>query len=63
MPLDEINLRIISALGRDARMPLAQLAKTLGLSTASVHQRYKRLVDQGYITGSRIEVDWERLGL
>lgn len=44
-------------------MPLAQLAKNLGLSTASVHQRYRRLRDQGYITGSRIEVDLERLGL
>lgn len=63
MPLDEINLRIISTLRADARTPLAQIAKTLGLSTATVHQRYKRLRAQGYITGSRIEVDWERLGL
>ncbi|OFW66082.1 MAG: hypothetical protein A2Z12_10360 [Actinobacteria bacterium RBG_16_68_21] len=60
--MDSVDRTIVAALLEDARRPLAQIAKDTGLATSTVHQRVKRLEDNGIISGSRILVDWVALG-
>jgi Lrp/AsnC family leucine-responsive transcriptional regulator len=44
-------------------MPYSRIAEEAGVATTTVHQRVKRLTERGIITGTRIDVDWEALGL
>lgn len=46
---DATDHRLIAALRRDARLPVATLAADLGLSRATVKARLDRLVDTGVI--------------
>jgi Lrp/AsnC family transcriptional regulator for asnA, asnC and gidA len=47
--LDETDLHIIDALGKDGRVAFAQIAEQLGVSPGMIRQRYSRLVDQGFL--------------
>ncbi len=44
-------------------MPYSRIAEDAGVATTTVHQRVKRLIDNGIITGTRVQVDWEAVGL
>ena len=44
--LDEINLKILDILSRDASRPYVDVAKELEISDATVHIRVRRLVWQ-----------------
>jgi Lrp/AsnC family leucine-responsive transcriptional regulator len=61
--LDERDLAIVAALQDDARATYAEVAKRVGLSPSSVHQRVRRLEAAGVIRGYRAVVDPEALGL
>ena len=61
--MDAIDRKIIAELLQDARAPYAKIGQRLGLATTTVHQRVKRLRENGVITGSRVVVDWEKIGL
>ena len=61
--MDALDQKIIGFLAEDARLPLAQVAKELGVATATVHARVKRLRDDGVIRGSRILLDWTKVDL
>jgi Lrp/AsnC family leucine-responsive transcriptional regulator len=60
--MDSIDYQIITYLAQDARMPYAQIAKQVGKSTATVHQRVKRLKERGYIKSFTVDLNWEALG-
>ncbi|NWG08483.1 MAG: Lrp/AsnC family transcriptional regulator [Chloroflexi bacterium] len=47
--LDEIDLKIIDALGKDGRAAFAQIAEQLNVSPGMIRQRYNRLVEQGFL--------------
>jgi len=53
--LDEVDLRIIKALERNARTPYTEIAKELGLTEGAVRKRVERLVKTGVIKGFTIE--------
>src|SRR5207249_9904816 len=61
--LDERDLLIVAALQEDARATYADVARRVGLSASSVHQRVRRLEEAGVIRGYRAVVDPESLGL
>jgi Lrp/AsnC family leucine-responsive transcriptional regulator len=61
--LDERDLDIIGALQRDARATYAEVAATVGLSASAVHERVRKLEQQGVIRGYRAVVDPEAIGL
>lgn len=61
--MDDLDRHIIRTLADDARTPYAQIARQLGVATATVHQRVRRLRDRGVIRGFRLELDWEAVGL
>jgi Lrp/AsnC family transcriptional regulator, leucine-responsive regulatory protein len=60
--IDRIDLNIIAALSKDARLSMAELASQVGLSKTPVAARVKRLEADGYIRGYSAIVDRERLG-
>lgn len=54
--LDDIDHKLIGMLRNDARCPAATLAKTLGISRATVRSRIGRLRESGVISGFTIAV-------
>jgi Lrp/AsnC family leucine-responsive transcriptional regulator len=61
--LDEIGRKLLSALQEDARLSYAELGRRVGLSPAATAERLRRLEEVGIITGYRVELDREALGL
>ena len=61
--LDPIDRRILEILVADARIPLTELARAVGLSKTPVAQRLKRLEETGIITGYRAILSPLKLGL
>ena len=61
-PLDAVNLRLIAELQDDARLPLAELGRRVGLSAPAVGERLARLQEAGVITGFQATVDPRALG-
>ena len=61
--LDDRDLDIITALQEDARATYAEVAATVGLSASAVHERVRKLEQQGVIRGYRAVVDPEAIGL
>ncbi len=61
--LDEISRNLLSALQEDARLSYAELGRRVGLSPAATAERLRRLEEGGIITGYRVELDREALGL
>ncbi len=60
--LDELDLRILSALDQNSRIPFAVLGKTLKALPETLRYRYQRLVDDGVIRGCAATIDNTRLG-
>jgi Lrp/AsnC family transcriptional regulator, leucine-responsive regulatory protein len=61
--LDRRDLEIVAALQEDARATYSDIARRVGLSPSSVHERVRKLEQSGAIRGYRAEVDPEFLGL
>ena len=61
--IDEIGWKILRELQENARIPFAELGRRVGLSTAAVAERVRRMEDEGIITGYRAEIDAARIGL
>jgi Lrp/AsnC family transcriptional regulator for asnA, asnC and gidA len=60
--IDNIDLKIIEALQKDARIPFLEIARSLDVSGGTIHQRIDKLKHAGIITGSKVTVDYKRLG-
>lgn len=61
--IDQIDRKILSFLVNNARMPFLEIARECGVSGAAIHQRVKRLENNGIILGSRLLVKPQGLGL
>jgi DNA-binding Lrp family transcriptional regulator len=60
--MDDVDAKLVSALRENARAPVADLARRLGLSRTTVQSRIERLERRGVITGytARLSDDHER---
>ena len=54
--MDDIDRRLLSALREDGRMPVAELARRLGIARATVTSRIDRLISSGTIVGFSVRV-------
>ncbi|MBX3092190.1 MAG: Lrp/AsnC family transcriptional regulator [Cryobacterium sp.] len=54
--LDETDRRLLSALREDGRMPVAELARLLGVARATATARIERLIASGTIIGFTVRV-------
>ncbi|HEY8300860.1 MAG TPA: Lrp/AsnC family transcriptional regulator [Jatrophihabitans sp.] len=60
--MDEIDLRLVSALRTNARSTYAELARAVGLSGPAVHERVSKLESAGVIIGYHAAVAPEAMG-
>lgn len=60
--VDETDRRLIQALQRDGRQPVAELARTLDLPRTTVQDRLRRLMEEGVIQGFEPVLDHAKLG-
>ena len=61
--LDSFDRKILAELTRNARIPITELAKAVGLSKTPVAHRIKALEEAGLITGYRAILSPLKLGL
>jgi Lrp/AsnC family leucine-responsive transcriptional regulator len=61
--VEEIDRKIVSLLARNGRMSFTELARQAGLSVSAVHQRVRRLEQDGVITGYVATFNPEDVGL
>lgn len=62
-PLDATNVKILRELVANARIPITELARKVGLSKTPVALRIKQMEEMGLITGYRAILSPMRLGL
>lgn len=60
--IDGIDKEILRALMDDARTPILEIARLVGISGAAIHQRLKKLESSGLIIGSKFIVNPTVLG-
>ncbi len=61
--LDALDTAILKLLATDARTPVKELAKSIGLSAPSTTERIRRLEDAGVIEGYAIRLNAAAIGL
>ncbi len=60
--LDGIDKTILNFLMEDAKKPILEIAKNIGITGAAVHQRLRKLEKSGLIEGSKMMLDARLLG-
>lgn len=60
--IDGIDKKILSALMEDARTPVLEIARGIGISGAAIHQRLRKLEKSGLISGSKFVINPKVLG-
>ena len=63
MKLDKFDFSILSALQQDARISLAELSQTVGLTSSPCWSRIKRMEEAGVIEGYSVRVNAAKIGL
>jgi Lrp/AsnC family leucine-responsive transcriptional regulator len=61
--LDRIGLKICSLLAENARLPLAEIGRLVGLSAPAVAERIRRMEGAGIISGYHAEISPDKIGL
>ena len=60
--IDGIDKKILRALMSDARTPILEIARSVGVSGAAIHQRLKKLEKAKLLTGSKFVINPKVLG-
>lgn len=60
--IDNLDLKILSIISKDARVPLSDVAEICKVSRAVVHQRVGKLIEKKAILGSGYKVDPKLIG-
>lgn len=60
--IDGIDKTILNALMEDAKKPILEIARGIGITGAAVHQRLRKLEKSGLIKGSKLMIDPRILG-
>ncbi|MBM3234097.1 Lrp/AsnC family transcriptional regulator [Candidatus Pacearchaeota archaeon] len=61
--LDATDMKILKQLTENARMPIVDIAPSIGTSARVINYRIKQLIKKGIITGFRIAINYEKLGI
>lgn len=62
MLVDGLDKKILNELMRNARTPFVEVAKVCKVSGAAIHQRVRRMVSSGVITGSQYTINPKKMG-
>jgi len=60
--IDGIDKKILRMLMEDARRPILEIARNIGISGAAIHQRLRKLEKSGLLEGSKFIINPKVLG-
>lgn len=60
--IDMLDMKIIKALQRDARIPIVKLAREVGANEATIRRRVNKLQKEGIIERFTVVLDYHKLG-
>lgn len=60
--IDGIDKKILRYLMSDARRPILEIARNIGISGAAIHQRLRKLEASGLLSGSKFVINPKVLG-
>jgi Lrp/AsnC family transcriptional regulator for asnA, asnC and gidA len=60
--IDGIDKKILRYLMADARTPILEIARNIGISGAAIHQRLRKLEKSGLLSGSKFIINPKSLG-
>ena len=60
--IDNVDLKILNILMRDAKITYTEVAKKVFVSGGTVHVRMKKLEEMGVVTGTTLNMDYAKLG-
>jgi len=60
--LDELDLKLLTLLSNEGRLPLTKIAEKLNSNTKIIYRRMKKLVKQGIITCYNVKINHKLLG-
>lgn len=55
--IDSLDRRILKLLTKNARSPFLEVARQCNVSGAAIHQRVQKMMEEGIITGSQVNLD------
>lgn len=62
LEIDEVDIKILSELMRDAKTPYTEIAERIFVSGGTVHVRMKKMEKMGIVKGATLDIDFNRLG-
>lgn len=62
LQIDGIDKKILRYLMEDARTPILEIARKIGISGAAIHQRLRKLERSGLLSGSKFIINPKALG-
>ena len=54
--IDNVDLKILSILSKNAKMPYTEVAKKVFVSGGTVHVRMKKLENMGVVKGTKLQI-------
>jgi len=60
--MDELDMRILRLLQKNARMSYREMAKELKVAVGTVYNRVKKMEEDGIIRGFCVNIDYEKVG-
>ncbi|WP_400071829.1 Lrp/AsnC ligand binding domain-containing protein [Zobellia russellii] len=60
--IDGIDKKILRYLMEDARKPILEIARNIGISGAAIHQRLRKLESSGLLSGSKFVINPKIMG-
>ncbi|KEQ25680.1 Lrp/AsnC family transcriptional regulator [Paenibacillus tyrfis] len=60
--MDQIDLKILSLMHENARIPMSEMSRTIAMSQPAVTERLRKLEEQGIITAYRAQLSPQKLG-
>jgi len=60
--IDDIDIKILKELSKNARIPLTHIAEKLRLDNMTIYHRIKKLEEKKIILGYRSDIDFNKLG-
>jgi Lrp/AsnC family transcriptional regulator for asnA, asnC and gidA len=62
LEIDNIDIKILSELMKDAKTPYTEIAEKVFVSGGTVHVRMKKLEKMGIVRGASLIIDFSKLG-
>src|SRR5690606_28714991 len=60
--IDNVDLKILSLLAEDAKMPYTEVAKKVFVSGGTVHVRMRKMEEMGIVKGTTLKMDYAKMG-